>query len=595
MKRILSIALALLATIAVSAQNGTLDPTNPPEPAVKYRLTVSAEPVGSATTSGSGEYAEGTKVTVKATAKTNYKFKYWKVDGVQISQTKTSFTVTMPANDVSYVAVYEYVEPQDQEYNPTNPAEPQVIEEKYALYLKADPVGSCTFNRTSGTKEKEGTKLTVKATPATGYVFQGWYDELNTLLSSTASLSYTMPSEATTLTARLVYSPGNPGEPSGSQDGVDNDIMPGDVNGDDQLTDTDREMMVQYLMGNEPTGFNRVAADYDSSGQIDLGDAVAIALACQGLTPTVGIAPTPDAPTIAVNNAEMQVGSRQNLTVNYGSGSATGTCVAFMFRLMLPDGITLDDGGQGMAWYESDAMVAMRLQATANGTLIAMADGQQGLTTDCSPLLLKVRASAGLQPGTYTGSLNALTLCLLDDDNKVTTVALGDVPFSVTVLPWQQTLTLREGWNWVSTCAQDPQPVALLTEGCSRIQGQTDELIQDPILNMTGNMTTLQPGRCYKVLARYAHAVTISGQPLDTTADPIALRKGWNWVGSIVMEEMPINQALASYQAEEGEQLVGYNGEAVYSSGQWSGSLTTIQPGEGYLLRSASDKPLTRR
>ena len=579
MKRILSIALALLATIAVSAQNGTLDPTNPPEPAVKYRLTVSAEPVGSATTSGSGQYEEGTKVTVKATAKTNYKFKHWKVDGVQISQTKTSFTVTMPANDVSYVAVYEYVEPQDQEYNPTNPAEPQVTEEKYALYLKADPAGSCTFNRTSGTKEKEGTKLTVKATPATGYVFQGWYDELNTLLSSTASFSYTMPGEATTLTARMVYSPGNPGEPLGSQDGVDNDIMPGDVNGDDQLTDTDREMMVQYLMGNEPMGFNCVAADYDSNGQVDLGDAVAIALACQGLTPTVGIAPTSDAPTMTVNNNEMQVGSRQNLMINYDSGSATGTCVAFMFRLMLPDGITLDDEGQ----------------ATANGTLLAMADGQQGLTTECSTLLLKVRASARLQPGTYSGSLNALTLCLLDDDSKVTTIALSDVPFSVTVLPWQQTLSLREGWNWVSTCAQDPQPVTLLTEGCSRIQGQTDELIQDPILNMTGNMTTLQPGRCYKVLARYAHVVTISGQPLDTTADPIALRKGWNWVGSIVMEEMPINQALASYQAEEGEQLVGYNGEAVYSSGQWSGSLTTIQPGEGYLLRSASDKPLTRR
>ena len=579
MKRILSIALALLATIAVSAQNGTLDPTNPPEPAVKYRLTVSAEPVGSATTSGSGQYEEGTKVTVKATAKTNYKFKHWKVDGVQISQTKTSFTVTMPANDVSYVAVYEYVEPQDQEYNPTNPAEPQVTEEKYALYLKADPAGSCTFNRTSGTKEKEGTKLTVKATPATGYVFQGWYDELNTLLSSTASFSYTMPGEATTLTARMVYSPGNPGEPSGSQDGVDNDIMPGDVNGDDQLTDTDREMMVQYLMGNEPMGFNCVAADYDSNGQVDLGDAVAIALACQGLTPTVGIAPTSDAPTMTVNNNEMQVGSRQNLVVNYDSGSATGTCVAFMFRLMLPDGITLDDEGQ----------------AAANGTLIAMADGQQGLTIECSTLLLKVRASAGLQPGTYSGSLNALTLCLLDDDSKVTTIALSDVPFSVTVLPWQQTLSLREGWNWVSTCAQDPQPGTLLTEGCSRIQGQTDELIQDQILNMTGNMTTLQPGRCYKVLARYAHVVTISGQPLDTTADPIALRKGWNWVGSIVMEEMPINQALASYQAEEGEQLVGYNGEAVYSSGQWSGSLTTIQPGEGYLLRSASDKPLTRR
>ncbi|MBR0049256.1 MAG: BspA family leucine-rich repeat surface protein [Prevotella sp.] len=219
MKRFLSTMIVLLATIVASAQNGTLDPTNPPEPSVKYRLTVKAQPAEGATTSGSGEYAEGTSVTVKATAKTNYVLKYWTKNGVQQSQTSASFKVTMPAEDVEYVAVFEYQKP---DYNPTNPAEPQVITPEFPLYLVASPVGSGTFNRTSGTKTKESTTLTLKATPATGYQFAGWFSATGEQLSSNASFSYTMPGQATTLTARFIYSPNSPTEPSGSQTGVDN-------------------------------------------------------------------------------------------------------------------------------------------------------------------------------------------------------------------------------------------------------------------------------------------------------------------------------------------------------------------------------------
>lgn len=222
MKRFISIVLVLLATLASSAQNGTLDPNNPPEPSAKYKLTVKAQPAEGATTSGSGEYAEGTQVTVKATAKTNYVFKYWTLNGVQLTQTATSFRINMPAEDVEYVAVFEYKEPVEPDYDPVNPAEP-VITREYALYLIADPVGGGTFNRTSGAKVKEGTTVSVKATPATGYQFLGWYDPDGIQLSSSQTLSFTMPSQNATLTARFNYNPNNPNEPSGSQTDVDND------------------------------------------------------------------------------------------------------------------------------------------------------------------------------------------------------------------------------------------------------------------------------------------------------------------------------------------------------------------------------------
>lgn len=219
MKRLLSAALALLAAMAGSAQNGTLDPNNPPEPSAKYRLTVKAQPAEAATTSGSGEYAEGTNVTVKATAKANYVFKYWTLNGIQQSQTATSFKINMPTEDLEYVAVFEYVKP---DYNPANPGEPQYITPEYALYLMAEPAGGGTFNRTSGAKVKEEATLNIKATPATGYQFVGWYDADGLLLSNTQTLNYMMPSHAVTLTARFIYNPNSPNEPSGNQTDVDN-------------------------------------------------------------------------------------------------------------------------------------------------------------------------------------------------------------------------------------------------------------------------------------------------------------------------------------------------------------------------------------
>ena len=296
MKRLLSmIAVVVLAVLSAGAQNGTLDPTNPPEPLAKYRLSVTAQPAEAATTSGSGEYAEGAQVTVKATAKTNYVFKHWLQNGQQISQTATSWKLTMPADFVELVAVFEYVKP---DYNPTNPAEPQVITPEYALYLVADPDGAGTFNRTSGAKVKEGTTVSVKATPATGYQFTGWYDAQGTQLGTAQTLNYVMPSQSVTLTARFVYSPTNPNEPTGSQTDVDNNA--------DAVTLTARSYTREYGEANPAFGYDV------TSGTIAAGQ------------PAVSCSATKTSP-VGTYDIVISKGSVTNSTVNLVKGTLTVT------------------------------------------------------------------------------------------------------------------------------------------------------------------------------------------------------------------------------------------------------------------------------
>lgn len=219
--------IALLVTLTAVAQTDDFNPINPPEPDAKYRLTVSAEPAEAATVSGGGQYSEGASVTAKATARTNYVFKYWLKNDTQLDGTSTTQSFKMPAEDVNMVAVFEYKDPDDIPFDPSNPAEPQTTEVTYKLYLVADPAGGGTFNRASGKTAKEGETVNLRTSAATDYQFVGWYDSNGTQLGTTATMNYIMPASHTTLTARFEYSPvpfnpANPAEPSASQEDVDN-------------------------------------------------------------------------------------------------------------------------------------------------------------------------------------------------------------------------------------------------------------------------------------------------------------------------------------------------------------------------------------
>lgn len=245
--------VALLCGATAWAQE--FNPTNPPDPQMLYKVVATA--TDGHYTSGSGQYTVGTQVTINTSAaSTGFDFVHWTKNGV-VYTTNKSFTYTVEAANVNFVAVYEF--------NPDNPQDPQTPNE-YRLYLVPDPEGACSFNRTSGAKCEGGTNPTVTANASQGFVFQGWYDG-DTKISESATLNtFTMPTANTTLTARYVFNPVAPGDPAAS-------YSLGDVNQDRELNVTDVIGLTNYIM-NPDNNIDTLLYDTNKDNEVNVTDVI---------------------------------------------------------------------------------------------------------------------------------------------------------------------------------------------------------------------------------------------------------------------------------------------------------------------------------
>ena len=254
--------LLLLCGGAARAQDG-FNPQNPPDPYVLYKVVATANDGNY--TSGSGSYTAGTVVTLNTSAaSTVYVFKHWLKDGVVYS-TNRQFSYTVEPENVTFRAVYDF--------NPTNPADPWTINERH-LYLVPDPVGACSFNRTSGAKAETGSSILVTANPSQNYDFVGWYDQNDNVVSTSRSFNYTMPDADATLTARFAFNPPLPGDPESTQENIDMGIEMGDVNKDGSVDIQDVVLTVNYIIGKNPENFYSNYGDINNDGSVDIQDVV---------------------------------------------------------------------------------------------------------------------------------------------------------------------------------------------------------------------------------------------------------------------------------------------------------------------------------
>lgn len=153
-------------------------------------------------------------------------------------------------------------------------------------------------------------------------------------------------------------------------------------------------------------------------------------------------------------------------------------------------------------------------------------------------------------------------------------------------------IELAQGWNWVSHNQQEPLPVSALQPAGARMVGQTEELYNDTRFGWMGDLEELLPTQMYKLQLDEPMEVQLSGRLFNAGFRSIPLYEGWNWMGYPVANTMAPAEALSKLEAEEGDMLIGQDGLATYSEGQWQGTLTTMNPGQGYMYRSASDKNL---
>lgn len=161
------------------------------------------------------------------------------------------------------------------------------------------------------------------------------------------------------------------------------------------------------------------------------------------------------------------------------------------------------------------------------------------------------------------------------------------------------TLDLKKGWNWVSSSLSEMswrQPQIFLNpivEDVERLVGRTSELHNNPALGLVGNMSAIEPTEGYKVLVTNSVSNTWSGNAFKPSEKPIALKKGWNWIGYIPVSGNSLESALSNYAPSENDVIKNLTDFATYEGGKWVGTLTTMKPGEGYLYYSGKESDLT--
>ena len=152
-------------------------------------------------------------------------------------------------------------------------------------------------------------------------------------------------------------------------------------------------------------------------------------------------------------------------------------------------------------------------------------------------------------------------------------------------------LELVEGWNWISHNLNVSITPSSLTEYSERIVAQKTEAVRDNIFGMVGNLKALNAGNLYKVKMSQDDTFEYEGLKCNSEI-PIKLIAGWNWIGYTVTGAQTISAALGTSLQEEGDHILGQDGFASFSNGQWTGSLSQFETGKGYMYKSKSAKTI---
>ena len=152
-------------------------------------------------------------------------------------------------------------------------------------------------------------------------------------------------------------------------------------------------------------------------------------------------------------------------------------------------------------------------------------------------------------------------------------------------------LNLAEGWNWVSHDLAAPLPVDDIKSLVYKVQTQTEEVINDPVIGFTGHISEILASEAVKIQTKAAGSQLLSGEQFNPGANVITLAKGWNWMGYPLDRQLTLADAFRYLAVEEGDVVTNLEGGfAEFADGIWTGTLTSLKPGQGYLYKAASAK-----
>ena len=153
-----------------------------------------------------------------------------------------------------------------------------------------------------------------------------------------------------------------------------------------------------------------------------------------------------------------------------------------------------------------------------------------------------------------------------------------------------QEIQLTAGWNWFSTnldITLDDLKAALVATGNTNItiKSQNNGSAIYNGVRWRGTLSTLDVREMYKIKVVNGCLLTLEGMPVNPAEHPVTIYHGANWIAFPLNESMMLNNAFAGF-AVSGDIIMSQAGSAAYLGNQWRGTITNLEPGQGYIYRS---------
>ncbi len=154
----------------------------------------------------------------------------------------------------------------------------------------------------------------------------------------------------------------------------------------------------------------------------------------------------------------------------------------------------------------------------------------------------------------------------------------------------EQSTPVHKGWNWLSLYVQPDNlsiahTMSSLTDNASLVKSK-DQVSYVNANTWQGPLTSIEVGKMYKVSMNQADKLNVIGETLDQSAQSITVQPQWNWIGYTAPFNLPVADALAELEPQDGDMIKSKTAFAMYVGYEWIGILNTLQAGEGYMYMS---------
>ena len=561
-----------------------------------YAITVSANPTAGGTVSGAGTYNYGTSVTLRATANTGYTFTNWTKNGTAVSTNATySITVTEAA---AYVANFT-----PNSYNITltpNPAEGGTVafgsksnRDELTYDFEDGWQGWTTFqgNTTSPNSWMHNTAYpTSNNNFSTGY----GYNNSDGFMLSESYISGSSSGGGTAVTPDnyLVSPQVRLGGSISFYAGARNTSYCAEkfsvmVSTTDNTNAASFTTVGTWTLSLSSAGYTSSPYTVDLSAYSGMGYIAIRHFDCYDqwflAVDNVTIVEGEEDPGINSGNYNYGTSCTVIATPNTGyyfvnwteNGTAVSSNATYTFTVT---------GDRDLVANFSQEVQTYTITATANPTNGGIVNGG-GTFEQGQSCTLTATANTGY---TFTNWTKNGTVVSTNATYSFTVNGSGDYVANFEQVDVTQTIEVSHGWSWWSANIEvtlSQLEAAMGTNGIN-IVSQNGIVSYLSGYGWDGSFTELDLSQMYEINMVTDVELTLSGIMTSASNHPVTINHGWTWIGYPVMQSMSVNNAFAGLNPVNGDIIKSKTSWSTYNNGSWTGTLNTLEPGQGYMYYS---------